>query len=185
MPHAAERQQQVRLHHDRRRQQREQQQREGDADAEEDRQRLVAAVAGLHQPLLQLAHLLARLRRHRAEPLERADHGLEARLLLDVAGEGQLLDPALDGRGAAGISAMAPAATSSGAEQKRQYRKQHRHGYTSILTTCRIQKYPTICITTAAASSMWPIGSRKSSCMCSGLMNASAMARNAGSASST
>ena len=65
-----------------RREQREQPQREGDADAEEDRQRLVAAEAGLHEAQPQRAHLLGRARRLLADALEQRDQRLEARLRL-------------------------------------------------------------------------------------------------------
>ena len=50
-----------------------------DADAEEDRQRLVAAVARLHEAQAQRAELLRRARRLLADALQQADQALEPR----------------------------------------------------------------------------------------------------------
>ena len=75
----------------------------------------------------------------------------------------------------AGISAYAAATTSAVPNTKASSGSIRVTAHTSIFTTCLIQKYPTICMTAAAPSSMWPMRSRKSSCMCSGLMNESAI----------
>ena len=141
---AAERERDVRLEDDRRGEEREQPERERDADAEEDRQRLVAAVAGLHQAQPQVAHLLRRLRRLLAEPLQRGDEALEPRLLLvRLAAERQLFEPAVDRDGAGRQERVRRRRDERGPEHEGQQRQHHRHGYTSILTTCLIQMYPT------------------------------------------
>ena len=47
--------------------------------------------------------------------------------------------------------------------------------------TCLIQKYPAVCMIRVAPSIMCPMRSVKSTCICSGLMYASAIERNSGS----
>ena len=109
-----------------------------DADAEEDDSASCAAVAGLHQPLLQLAHLRWRLRRELAEPLERADDASDS-TASPLSSDGCRARPrrvAVDRRGRLGASASAPAVTSSETNSERQQRQQNRHAHTSILMTC-------------------------------------------------
>ena len=52
--------------------------------------------------------------------------------------------------------------------------KPERHGYTSILMTCLIQKNPIACMMIDAMIIIWPIRSSNRRFMCSGLMNDSA-----------
>src|SRR6185503_16579880 len=118
---------------------REEQQREGDAHAEEDRQRLFAAVAGLHKAKAQRAHLLRRTRHALAEPLEHPDQRLEARLLVFLAAERQLLQAAVDGVSARRDQGIRDRRDQPGPEEKREKRNHRGHRYTSILTTCLIQ----------------------------------------------
>jgi hypothetical protein len=96
---AAERERHVRPHHERRREQREQREREHHADTEEDRQRFVAPIPGLHEPQPEAAQLLRRARRLLTDPLQQAEDVLEARFLLfldDIAPGHQLFEPAID-----------------------------------------------------------------------------------------
>ena len=111
-------------------------QRDAEADAEEDDQRFVAAVAGGDQPVLQLAHLADRLRRDVAEPLQRVDDHLL------VAGVDRRLHRARRSTSpsrrsmatdAAPKSSSAAAGDQQRREQEREQRKQQRHDYTSIL----------------------------------------------------
>ena len=93
-------------------------------------------------------------------PIERLE---AAASLLPRAAEGQLLEAAIDGRGAcSGMSAIATAADDQRPEDEGEQRQEHRHDYTSILTTCLIQMYPMVCITIATISSIWPMRSRNS-----------------------
>ena len=101
------------------------------------------------------------------------------------AGQRQFVETAIDRRRLARHEEIRGDSDQRGAEEEREHGHHRGHGYTSILTTCWIQKYPMVCITTVAPSIMWPIRSVNSSCMCSGLMNISAMARNTGNPSST
>jgi len=166
----------------------EQEQRESEPDAEEDRQRLVLAIAGGDQLLPELAHLRRRPRRHVTDPLERVEHrpAVAGVLggLLDAA-TGDFVEPAPDGRREAGRHRHRPRGDEQRGEEKRKQRQQHQHGYTSILITWRIHTKPTVCMTIAPINIVWPMRSLNSVCMCSGLMNDSAMASAAGNASST
>jgi hypothetical protein len=81
---ARQRQRDVRAHDDRRREERKERERGHDADAEEDRDRLVAPVAGLDQAQAQLAHLLGRSGRLLADALEQLDERLERLALFDA-----------------------------------------------------------------------------------------------------
>src|SRR5205823_476037 len=181
---ATERKRQVRARDEGGREGHEQAQREQHADAEEHRQRLVAAEARLHETQAEAAHFLGRLRHFLAQALEHAGDGLESRLFLALAAERQLFEPAIDCRRAVGHQCVRGGRDERGSKHERE-KGHHQHGYTSILTTCLIQIYPIVCITTVAPSMMWPMRSRKSSCMCSGLMKHRATPRNAGRASRT
>ena len=128
------------------------QQRDADADAEEDDERFAAAVAGVDQPLLQLAHLRRRPRRHAAEPLQRIDDGLAPYVGFVGLGRrhaGHFAEAPLDRAGAARRQRHRrrprPAAMRTGTRAAAAAASR----YTSILMTLRIQKNPIVCMTIA------------------------------------
>ena len=103
-------------------------QRKHDADAEEDRHGLVAAVASLHQAHLQRAELLRGARRLLADPLDEAHQLVEARLIFVVvanAAGGQLFEPAIDRDRAVRHQRERRGADQYGAENERQQWHQH------------------------------------------------------------
>ena len=124
--------------------QREQHQREHHADAEEDRQRLVAAVARLHEPQPQRAQLLRRARRLLADALEQADQALEARLRPPPRGPGPPTVSSSSRRSIAaarlGINAIAPAVMISDPKTNASSGSNIVTRYTSILMTCLIHR---------------------------------------------
>ena len=120
------------------------------------------------QPLLQLAQLLRRARRHRAHALQRVDRPCRS-------GGGSSLwsvraDVTSPSRRSIALPPLGAQRHRAADDQQRDEdepdeRQQERHGYTSILMTWRIQKYPTACRTIAPISIICPMRSRNSSCM--------------------
>ena len=133
----------------------EQAEREQHADAEEDRQRFVAAVAGLHQAQAQRPHLLGRARHLVADPLEDADQRLA--LAASRVRRSRARDVSSSSRRS--IATCAPRHEQQ-ARRRQSGRCRTRRPeveaarYTSILTICLIQRYPHVCMTTAAISIM-------------------------------
>ena len=181
----AERHEHVGPRQDRRRTEGKQCEREQHADAEEDRDRLGAAVAGLHQPQAQRPHFLRRTGHLVADPLEHAHQRHAPRLCgcVHVAIRGELLEPAVDRNRAPRHQQQRAARDQRRAEHECEELEAAR--YTSILTICLIHRNPAGLHPEAPISIICPMRSRNSRFMCSGLMNASAIASTAGSASST
>src|SRR5581483_439667 len=83
---------------------------------------------------------------------------------------GDVAEAALDRRRAARRKRHRRRGDEQRHEQEREERQQQRHGYTSILMTCRIQKKPIVCSTRPPTIMSCPIRSRNSGPMKSGLM---------------
>jgi hypothetical protein len=120
----------------------EERERERHADAEEHRQRFFAPEAGAHQAEPQIAHLFRGARRLLAQAPEHPDHRLETRLLLGcvLTAERELLQTAVDGARAGRHQGVRQGRDHRGSEHEREERNHLGHGYTSIFTTCLIQK---------------------------------------------
>ena len=175
---AAEREQDVGLDHEGARRRARTAEREGDADAEEDASAprrggsrpAPAAAAGCPSPWASAAPSRRRASARATSPWNLGFSSTSvSRPNVNSSRRRSIATER------AGISAYAAATTSAVPNTNASRGSIMTTGYTSILTTCLIQKYPTICMTAAPTSSMCPMRSWKRSCMCSGLMNDSAM----------